>query len=275
MRKSIYHRKKDNPIKEAVRRHSRTRTTQRLLKLSKEIAKKPQFQEELRQLKQNYPYPDECLKEKSVENINKLNTYIKEWDKFCKRWNVDSTWLRMFNKVVINRSFKILLRPKLEPITKDQFQREKLDFDRILPVLIKTGYVSNDMIFTMKSLRLDNKFKRHFPKYTKSQFCKIEEILKGSYKSIPSVEPTGPHTEQEYRDMEPLCTLHSYNRWGNPPIRSGRKKVFDRNCAMHKEYKKRRKKSENADDLINKLANQYQLSYETIRYIVLSKKFDR
>ncbi len=275
MKKSVYHKKKGNPIEEAIPRYRRTRTAKRLARLSKETEENPKFQEEFGRLKQNYPYPDECLEQPSLENFEKLNNYTKAWDNFCKKWNVDSGWLRMLNKVMVNRPFKIMLRSELKPITKDKFQGKKLNFDKILPVLIKTGYVSKDMIFTKKSLRLDNEFKRRFPKYTKLQFRKIEEILKESCKSIPSIEATGPHTEQEFRDMEPLYTQHSYNAWGNPPVRSGRKNNLDRNCAIREEYKKCRKKHENAVELIVELSNQYNLSTETIKYIVRSKKFDR
>lgn len=128
MKKPLYHKKKGSPIQEAIRRYRRTRTAQRLVRLSKEIQENPQFQDELRQLKQKFPYPDEYLKQPNPENIAKLNNYTKTWDNFCEKWNIDSLWLRMFNKVVVNRSFKILLHPKLQPITKDQFQREGLDF---------------------------------------------------------------------------------------------------------------------------------------------------
>lgn len=275
MKKLVYHKKKGGPIQEAIRRYRGTRTARRLAKLNKEIEGNPQFQEELRQLRQNYPYPDECLKQPTPGNIAKLNNCTTAWDSFCKKWNVDPGWLRMLNKVVVKRPFEISLRPVLEPITKDQFQKEKLNFDKILPVLIKTGYVSKDMFFTMKSLRLDNKFKKHFPRYTKSQFREIEDILKRSCKSIPSIEAIGSHTEQEFRDMEPLYTLHSYDRWGRPPVRSGRKNALNRNRAIREEYKKRRKKLESARELLIELSARYGLSTERISSIVQSKKFDR
>ena len=258
-----------------MRRYLRSRTAKRLLKLSKEIAKSSKFQEELCRMKQNYPYPDECLKERSIENINKLNTYTREWDKFCAKWNVDSGWLRMFNKVVVNRPFKILLRPELRLITKENFQKEKLNYEKVLPVLIKTGYILKDGLFTMKSLRLGSDFKRHFPRYSKSQFQKIEKILTQSCKSVPYIEPVGPHTEQEYRDMEPFITLHSYNAWGAPSTRSGRKRVVDRNRTIRDEYKNRRKKHEKPDDLIDELSRRHHLSFETIKHVVQNKKFDR
>ena len=275
MKKLVYHKKKGGPIQEAIRRYRGTRTAHRLAKLNKEIQGNHQFQKELRQLRQGYPYPDECLKQPTPGNIAKLNNYTKAWDSFGKKWNIDSGWLRMFNKVVVKRPFEISLQPVLQPITKDQFQKEKLNFDKILPVLIKTGYVSKDMFFTKKSLRLDNKFKRHFPRYTESQFRKIEDILKRSCKSTPSIEAIGPHTEQEFRDMEPLYTLHSYNIWGNPPVRSGRKNDLNRNRAIREEYKRRRKKRESARDLLIELSKRHGLSTERINYIVQSKKFDR
>ncbi len=68
----------------------------------------------------------------------------------------------------------------LFPVTKDKFGKECLDFDALLPKLIKKGYLTDAHYVNPQFVMLDEEFKSWFEQYGDEQFEKIEDMLKQS-----------------------------------------------------------------------------------------------
>ncbi len=66
------------------------------------------------------------------------------------------------------------------PVTKDKFEKECLDFDALLPKLIKKGYLTNAHYVNPQFVMLDEEFKSWFEQYGDEEFEKIEDMLKQS-----------------------------------------------------------------------------------------------
>ncbi len=299
--------KKGDPFKEFERHYPKTRSAQLYNKDQKKIKNDPAFKKAFQQFKKKYPHPpapptvEEYYQQAWEGKDIKINTYHRDMNELCKRFDVDPRWLG-FGKVFVTKPIGIVFRRVPAPISREKFLEKKLDLDQILPVLIKQGYVKEysdgdyrvveDFLNGPGIIKswddkknhctyasgLDDEFKSLFPDFSKEKFWEIESILYQSFKPVVCLEASRAFSQYQYKDMELQFFAYCTSNFGKVPSGGGRppKGNLDRkirDCQIKKEYQKQNKEGEyNKRQIIYDLSRKYKLATRTIQDILRSHK---
>lgn len=93
-----------------------------------------------------------------------------------------------------NRQWQNELRREVEGATvvREDFEEKKLDFDAILPQLLKKGYVTERYHVNSEFKGFDDEFKSSLSQYAEDQFSQIQDLLriqrKKDSRTIPSTQ---------------------------------------------------------------------------------------
>ena len=225
--------KRNHPEAEAVDQWHKSGLHRRMCKLTDQIRQNPQFQERLQLLKRTFPF------QYSQGNVN---PHRKEWMTFCDKEGVSLLMLEMFDVVEARKPYMIDEELIFYPIEKKQFQRLRLNFESIIPRLIKAGYLTRDFVPVLsKQLSIVLKdFQKIFPDHSNDQMEKILGILANNYISRPQIKVLAPITGREHADLWHLRQLSNDPFLGKVLQRSGRpanSHIHKRNREIRAKYK--------------------------------------